>query len=61
MITEEPRSWLPAKITRQPPVTMDTLLGQVKLGMTACAVAANPFFMKRAMFGTIPLSRACSR
>jgi hypothetical protein len=26
MITEEPRSWLPAKITRQPPVTIDTFL-----------------------------------
>src|SRR5262249_27790776 len=36
------------------PVIIDTLLGQVKLGITHSATALNPVCIKRAMFGTIP-------
>jgi hypothetical protein len=36
------------------PVIIDTLLGQVKLGMTHSATALNPVFLKRATFGRIP-------
>src|SRR5262245_52921991 len=36
------------------PVIIDTLLGQVKLGITHSATALNPVCLKRAMFGTIP-------
>ena len=36
------------------PVTIDTLFGQVKLGITHSATALNPVFMKRAMFGRRP-------
>jgi len=43
------------------PVTIDTLLGQVKLGITHCAVAAKPALIKRAVFGTMPAASARSR
>src|SRR5207247_8055327 len=36
------------------PVIIDTLLGQVKLGITHSAIALNPVFIKRATFGRIP-------
>ena len=36
------------------PVIIDTLLGQVKLGITHFAIALNPVFIKRATFGRIP-------
>ena len=35
------------------PVIIDTLLGQVKLGITHSAIALNPIFIKRATFGRI--------
>src|SRR5215510_14481456 len=43
------------------PVTIDTLLGQVKLGMTHWAIALNPVFMKRATLGMIPSFSARSK
>src|SRR5262249_26886960 len=43
------------------PVTIDTLLGQVKLGMTHWAIALNPVSMKRATLGTIPSLSAWSK
>src|SRR5580704_2565808 len=43
------------------PVTIDTLLGQVKLGITHCAIALNPVAIKRAMFGRISFSSPLSR
>src|SRR6266702_701143 len=43
------------------PVTIDTLLGQVKLGMTHWAIALNPVSMKRATLGTIPSLSARSK
>ena len=35
------------------PVIIDTLLGQVKLGITHSAIALNPIFIKRATSGRI--------
>src|SRR5215510_13560843 len=43
------------------PVTIDTLLGQVKLGMTHRAIALNPVSMKRATLGMIPFFSARSK
>src|SRR5215831_21402607 len=43
------------------PVTIDTLLGQVKLGMTHWAIALNPVSMKRATLGMIPSFSARSK
>src|SRR5260370_1844173 len=43
------------------PVTIDTLLGQVKLGITHWAIALNPVSMKRATLGTIPSLSARSK
>jgi hypothetical protein len=43
------------------PVTIDTLLGQVKLGMTHWAIVLKPVCMKRATLGTIPSVSARSK
>src|SRR2546428_13608912 len=43
------------------PVTIDTLLGQVKLGITHWAIPLNPVSMKRATLGTIPSLSARSK
>jgi hypothetical protein len=40
------------------PVTIDTLLRQVKLGITHCAIALNPVAIKRATFGRISLLKS---
>jgi hypothetical protein len=42
------------------PVTMDTLFGHVKLGMTHWATLEKPELMKRAMVGIAPSRNAAS-
>ncbi len=43
------------------PVTIETLLGQVKLGITHWATPENPVRMKRAVLGTTPAASALAR
>src|SRR5262249_52899118 len=47
--------------TGDTPVTMDRLLGLVKLGTTLRASAAKPDFRKRAMAGLRPAAMAASK
>ncbi len=43
------------------PVMIETLFGQVKLGITHSAMVLKPSLMKRATFGMIPSSSARSK